>query len=866
MRLGGWELEALIGQGGRGEVWRARRVDGLYDGQAAIKLLFGDTGSAGLAPRFAREAVALGRLQHDGIARLLDAGISGRRAYLVLELVEGDDLAEHARAHCPSVASRVALMLHIAEAVHHAHGQMILHGDLKPGNVMVNRSGQPKLLDFGLATLLDPVTATPSPTQSAQPECLDRGLTPAYAAPERISGLPAGTTADVFSLGALLFELLSGSLPFGRRTDQRAAMERAVLHDEPHRFTALAAAPAEAQGPGRPQDAQLARGDLEAIVRKALSKQPEQRYAGVHALIDDLLRWQAHRPVSARRDHWRRSTALFVQRHAWMVSAAALASVVLTASLGVSLWQWRQAEQARLRSEAASEFMTTLLSHGNPERHGGEFPSVLQLLDESREVLASQTDADPVTRARLLEVMSRTYLALNRFDHALPLGEQWLALARQLHGEQEPAVLQARLSLGQVQQIMGNHEAAIALLEPIGSSLAQQFGPDSEAIRQQQFILAADYMHTGRLADAERALERVRVLTDQLHPGDAYERADYLNNLGVLRQRQGRLQDALSAVRQTRPLWASTDPRLTLQVLVLRRAEITLMADNAEFTGIEALAEPLGADMRRTLGPGNDLELQLLSSLAVARQLQGRHADELQARATLLKTAQADGLAENALVPHRAEWLLAAARTGRIPPGAALRAQAQPLLDTVAPWPAAGARARTLLAVAEAALAAGDTAIAEAAMALLNQQPLPAALAAPGSRWVKVAGRLARAQGDLQRSALLLAQRLARAQSPRDLGEVQTWAAHLDLAYTAALQRDAATPSLLAQALAARPEHLPAGHPLDAVAEAIELQWTAGAQADPETGAVKAAWRRVAQARGAGAEPASAGSLGGLLP
>lgn len=839
LRLGAWVLWRRLGGGGLGDVWQAERDDGLYQASAAIKLLHGDSAAPAVMRRLARERAALGRLTHTGIAALLDAGVQPPHAYLVLELVEGLPLDAHARARCPTVAERVALLLRVAEAVEYAHGRLVVHRDLKPGNVIVTAEGLPKIIDFGLA-------ASPGqPVDEAR-----AGLTPAYAAPELIESDDAGTGVDVFALGVLLFELLSGHLPFGRRGDSPAARAHAVLHLPPQRLAAVLGLPQDEAGPGRPRDARRALGDLEAIAAKAIAKLPAERYVSVHALIEDLQRWQAQRPVAARQDNgWRHRTRLMLRRHALPAGLAALLLAALSAGLAASSWQWREAEAARERSDTVTRFVTELLSEGSQPREG-HAPTVLELLDDSRGRL-DRFAADPATHARLLEVLSRTYMALNRFDHALPLGEQWLALARRRHGEDDIPVLRARLSLGQINQIVGNHDAAIELLEPIAPALARRFGPDSEEVRQQQFILAADYMHSGRLADSERALERVRVLTAKLHPGDDYERADYLLNLDVLRRLQGRLAESLAVVRQTRPLWESKDPRLALPVLVLRRHEISMMGLTAEFDGIDERAGPLLADIRRTLGPGNNFGLQTGSTWAAALQWQGRHADELRTRQALLDTAHADGLAGEALLIPRAELLAAQARIGR-PDATAMRR----LLAQAAALGRSDRRSRSLLLLADAALAAGEPALAAEALQRLREQPLSAALSVRGSRLDQIEGRLARAQGDLAHSAELLA-------PVKEHGAIQDWAKRLDIALTALLQQAPDAPARLAAARRSRPPSLPPGHPLDRVTAWLDARLQAGRDDAP---AVRAAWAAVAAARGSGAAAPTLGNLGGLLP
>jgi len=870
LRLGAWALQHKIGQGGMGEVWQARRADGLYETEVAIKLLRSDLALVPLALRFARERAVLARLNHPAIARLLDAGIADGRAYLVLELVRGRSLIDHVRQHCPLVVDRVRLLLRIAEAVDHAHAQLIVHRDLKPSNVMVTDDGAPKLLDFGLAGLLDDDDPGAG-TDSELTRQAGRGLTLGYAAPEQITGAATGTTADVFALGVVLFELLSGHLPFGQRQDNRAAAEHAVLHDEPRRLAALMAARTAAQatgraghdtgagvaggggqsaggdpltsgGPGVPLDLARGRGDLEAIAAKALRKQPAQRYGSVRAFIDDLQRWLNHEPVSVRRDDWRHRSRLWLRRHVVLAASAAALLLTLSAGLAATTWQWRRAQAANHQSDQVTRYLTDLLASANPEQHGGQVPTVLQLLDTSRQELASKFSQEPDTRLRLLEVLARTYLVLNRFDHALPMAEQWLALARERQGAGSAAALLAQLSLGQVNQIMGNHAQAIALLEPIGPALAAQFGADTEPVRQQQFILAADYMHSGRLAEAEQALNRVWALTQRLKPGDDYERADYLNNLAALRRQQGRLRDALAVWRQTRPLWASPDPRLTLQVLVLRRNELDTLIDLAEFDGLAPQLQALQADMRQRLGPGNDLGMRQRRMLARYHLHTGQPRQAAAALDTLLAEARADSLAADALLRPRAEALLAHSRAG-LADASTLRSDASALLGELARSTelAGSQRQAVALPLAELALQQGDAALAAQALQQRGDSDVP-----PGSATARLLGQLARLQADWPRSRALLAGVAARWAAAPGQTPLLLWSARLNLACTQLLMGDADAADTLTTAQRERPAGLPAGHPLDRVAAQLQARLAApdpAARRAPATAAERSAWR-----------------------
>jgi len=323
--VGAYTLVSLIGQGGMGSVWLARRSDGRFEGQAAVKLLNAErVGPAGEG-RFKREGSILARLTHPNIARLIDAGLSPfGPPYLVLEHVEGQHVDRYCDERSLGVAARVALFLDVLAAVAHAHANLIVHRDIKPSNVLVGAFGQVKLLDFGIAKLLedehDPGTGAVLTRDGARP------LTPEYAAPEQVTGGQITTATDVYALGVLLYVLLSGRHPAGAALRSPAELLRAVVDEEPRRLSDAAGEtrtlPAETSGENAARRGatperlrRILRGDLDNVVAKALKKEPQQRYASVTALADDLRRYLAHEPVSARPDTLAYRAAKFVRRH-----------------------------------------------------------------------------------------------------------------------------------------------------------------------------------------------------------------------------------------------------------------------------------------------------------------------------------------------------------------------------------------------------------------------------------------------------------------------------------------------------------------------------------------------------------------------
>ena len=339
-KFGAWTLESCLGQGGMGEVWRAVRSDGLYKAAVAIKLLRVDLPPDTLTRRFARERVVLARLNHPHIARLLDAGVEDGQAFIVLELINGTPLLDYVAAHANTLQSRVQLVCDIADAVEHAHNHLVLHRDLKPSNVLVTQDGQVKLLDFGIAGVLDDASAEP---MTKLTQLTGRGLTLEYASPEQVTGGATMPASDVYSLGVLLFHLCTGNRPFAG-SSTRAALEYAVIHNDPPLASATIATP-PVKGSKKivdqiapPADAHRLRGDLDAIISRAIRLAPEERYPTASAFAADLDAWTTQRPTSRHAGDRTHATRLWFKRH-WQLTSAISASVVaVIAALGVSLW------------------------------------------------------------------------------------------------------------------------------------------------------------------------------------------------------------------------------------------------------------------------------------------------------------------------------------------------------------------------------------------------------------------------------------------------------------------------------------------------------------------------------------------------
>jgi len=341
-KFGAWTLEECIGQGGMGEVWRVKRSDGLYKASAALKIVRSDLSNEKLSARFRRERVVLARLNHPNIARLLDAGIENNQAFIVLELVKGMHMLDYVTQHTKTLADRVSLIRDIALAVEHAHSQLVLHRDLKPSNVLVTADGQIKLLDFGIAGVLDSSSEEP---MTKLTQLTGRGLTLEYASPEQITGEPTMAASDVYSLGVLLFHLCTGNRPFAG-SSTRAALEYAMVNSDPPRPSAnIATKNADPDNPALtdqinpPVDAYRLRGDLDAIISRAMRLVPAERYPTAAALAGDLDAWMTQRPTSMHAGDRTYASRLWFKRHWKIVSVIGASILLVVVALGVSLWQ-----------------------------------------------------------------------------------------------------------------------------------------------------------------------------------------------------------------------------------------------------------------------------------------------------------------------------------------------------------------------------------------------------------------------------------------------------------------------------------------------------------------------------------------------
>jgi serine/threonine-protein kinase len=471
--IGAYTLRSLIGQGGMGSVWLAQRSDGRFEGLAAVKLLnVGLIGPEGEA-RFKREGSILARLRHPHVAHLVDAGLSPLgHPYLVLEHVDGLRIDRYCDERNLGLEARIRLFLDVVAAVAHAHANLIVHRDIKPSNVMVTADGQVKLLDFGIAKLIDPeASGDVASSLTRDGEAL---LTPEYAAPEQLTGGHVTTATDVYALGVLLYGLLTGRHPSAASASSPAELMKAIVETEPARVSD-AATPKRLRG--------LLRGDLDNIVAKALKKRPSDRYPSAEALAEDLRRYLAHEPVSARADSLRYRAFKFVRRNRTAVGLAAVAIAALAAGLVGTISQARRAraqaalaerqrdfaERQLARAGAINELNYFVLSDAAPE---GKPFTVGELLARAEAIVERQREGAGESRVELLVAIGRQYQ--NQDEHAK--ARQVLGRAYELaRGSAEPATrAEAACALASALALGGDGERAERLLAEAEAILPQE--------------------------------------------------------------------------------------------------------------------------------------------------------------------------------------------------------------------------------------------------------------------------------------------------------------------------------------------------------------------------------------------------------
>ena len=627
-RVGPYRVTEELGRGGMGIVYRAERADGEFVQFVAVKLVQRGAHGDDTTARFRRERQILARLDHPSIARLLDGGLhTDGRPYFAMELVEGEPITKYCDRQRLSIDERVRLFCRVCDAVQYAHGRLIVHRDLKPANIFVTTTGDLKLLDFGIAKLLTDDDSAQA-TELTRPGL--RPLTPAYAAPEQLRAEPVSTATDVYTLGVILFELLTG-----RRPPASSGFEGASLDAEPprpsdvvvnsHRDNARSIdeiAHARCVSP-RALAARLA-GDLDAMVLKALRREPQHRYIGAGAIAEDLNRFLEKRPVAARPDGRRYRAGKFVRRHRVGIAVAVSLVLSLLGGLAATAWQARAKTLEAQKAEAVKAFLISIFQGADPAQAADREITLRQVLDEGAGRAQRDLASQPAVQGELLTVLAGIYGELGIADRATPLTDQALAIHERLYGADSPLVAtnlrqKANLALARGDADSGDRFAREAL-----EKHRRAYGNLHQEVADDLETLADAARQRGRLADSLAGVEESLRIRKAIYGSEHTQVAASLNDLAVLRTTQGRYEESAAlyneAIDLRRRLLGREHPLVALTVhnfavLQLYRGELQEAAGLSQ----EALER-----FQRFYGEDHQLTVSARSNLANIDRVLGR--------------------------------------------------------------------------------------------------------------------------------------------------------------------------------------------------------------------------------------------------
>ncbi len=627
-RLGSWQIVSEIGKGGMGAVDLAERADAAYEKKAAVKLLKRGMDTDELVRRFRAERRILARLDHPHIAHLLDGGSTpDGRPYLVMEHVEGRPIDAWCTERGVSTEDRLVLFEKVCRAVHFAHRNLVVHRDLKPGNILVGADGEPRLLDFGIAKLLE---GDPEPHATVMAYL---PMTPEFASPEQIRGEPVTTATDIYSLGVLLYRLLARRSPYRPATEGRAALAEAVCSQEPQRPSTVVGARVKEGAESAHADRLLAkrlRGDLDTIVKKAMSKDPSRRYESAEQLAADIRRHLEGLPVLARSAGVGYRTSKFVGRHKVGVAlaAAALVAIIGTAAVAVvqraeAVREKTRAEEAQDQAEWASSFMMDVFDSNNPSEARGREIKAIDLLTAAREKLEARQD-QPLQRGQFFAALGRVHSQLGQYETAKALFLKALGLYGQAGAQGSPQVAAATLGLAQAESELGNDASAEKMMKE-GLALRGQPGAVgnteyAEAFNNYGGLLA----HAKRYPEAETLFKSA--LDIQQKPGRSRDRtvAIALAGLGEIRSGQKLFSEAEKYFRQSLDLRRRVFGDPSVEVAKTLNSLATVLEElrryqEAEDSYVSSIA------MRKTvLGPTHPRLAPPLSNLARLYEEQGK--------------------------------------------------------------------------------------------------------------------------------------------------------------------------------------------------------------------------------------------------
>lgn len=582
-RVGSYHLTQVIGFGGMGTVYEAVRADDHYRKRVAIKLIKRGMDTDLAIRRFRHERQILANLNHRNIAGLLDGGVTDDgRPYFVMEYVDGVPITRYSDERRLALSARLQLFRQVCGAVQYAHRNLVVHRDLKPGNILVTTDGTVKLLDFGIAKFLG---EQEDPDAAPLTRGGMRALTPEYASPEMIRGLPITTSADIYSLGIVLYELVAGRRPFRLADQTFTAIERIVCEEPPPKPSA-AAGPEAAERAGERNPSRYRKrlaGEVDNIVLMALRKEPERRYPSVEDLSQDLEKHLQGLPILAERDWAGYRLRKFVRRHLGAVVAAGLVLVSLVGGIIITTRQAARAERERVKAEATTKFLSQILETAD-RGESGKDATVVQAIDQAARRLDSALDEQPDVRAEIHSTLGFAYLSLAEYDRSERQFRAGLELSRQLYGSP-------------------SYQEALAI-----NNIAAAVDGRGDATE-------ADSLYREALQLAERS----RNVPDDFM-------ATAYSNMGHSLSQLGKFDEAEPYLRQAYELRRRSEPVPTMKHAQDLNNLAVLSGNRGHWAQAESLHRKAVAIVTRLYGPNHNYASDVLNGLAVALDEQGKYA------------------------------------------------------------------------------------------------------------------------------------------------------------------------------------------------------------------------------------------------
>ncbi|MCI0601549.1 serine/threonine-protein kinase [bacterium] len=630
-RIGAYRITGLIGQGGMAQVYKATRDDDQYQKIVAIKIIRQDVVPSLLIHRFWYERQILANLEHPYIARFLEGGTTEDRIpYFVMEYIEGEPITAYCDKHGLTIQKRLELFRQVCDAVQYAHRNLVIHRDLKPSNIMVTSEGIPKLLDFGIAKFLNPELSAAIPTTTLTSICL---MTPEYASPEQVRGQPVTTATDIYSLGLLLYELLTSQRAQQFRTKSIAEIERVVCERQPEAPSSIVTSSASTTtkiGMKKSNPKKLSRKlarEVDSIVLMAIHKDPQNRYRTAVEFSDDISRYMDGLPIRARTQTWGYRAIKFVRRHKTAVASASIIALLLAGLAAVMTIQASRIAKERDRANKVTEFLVDLFEVSDPDETRGNTVTARELLDASAKKIERELGEQPEVQAALMNTMGRVYQNLGLSHTSVTLFEKALQIRKRELGEENVEIASTMDDLSSALSDAGRYSEAEAIARKSLIIRRKLHGNEHTDVAVSLDTLAVSLFLNGKYDEAEAALREALTIHQKVTGEESIEVAWSLNNLANVLRFKGKDKEAEPLYRQSLAICRNLFGNNHRETLNSMKNLGRLLLDNADYDGAEVLFSEALDLSRKVLGENHPDLANAMWNLALVMRAKKRYTD-----------------------------------------------------------------------------------------------------------------------------------------------------------------------------------------------------------------------------------------------